>query len=118
MDDKNADTTAEPDTPAGFAHLVKPTLEDVPGVVRLGGPRRWWLLGGHAPAVSAFIDDEGRLHFDVNALTKPGADVRAIGREIQDRVVKRLGRTSQTPVAAVDVYITPKPPHPRTRDAL
>jgi uncharacterized alkaline shock family protein YloU len=116
MDSKNGDTSA-PSTPKGFVRLVKPALADVPGVVRLGGPRRWWLLGGHAPAVSAFLGSDGRLRFDVNAITEPGADVRATGYDIQDRVIAQVGRVSQMPVAAVDVYITPKLPPVRTKDA-
>ncbi len=117
MDSKNGDTNSAPSTPSGFVRFVRPALEDVPGVVRLGGPRRWWLLGGHAPAVSAFTDAENRLHFEVNALTEPGVDVRAVGCELQDRIIARVGGVSQTPVAAVDVYITPKAPPARTRDA-
>lgn len=100
---------AGPTTPWGFARLVKPALARLDGVVRLGGPRRWWLLGGHAPAVSVFFDDDDRLHIEVQVISGPGADARALGRQVQAAVLAEVRRTSNTPVESIDVFITPKP---------
>jgi uncharacterized alkaline shock family protein YloU len=108
MSEREERTGQGPATPWGFVRLVRPAVAALDGVARLGGPRRWWLLGGHAPGVTALFDDDGRLHFDVCVMCEPGTDARALGMRIQTTVLQEVARNATMDVEAVDVFITPK----------
>lgn len=108
MADMEEHSSPGPTTPWGFVRMVRPAVAALEGVARLGGPRRWWLLGGHAPGVTALFDDDGRLHFDVRVICLPGTDMRALGQRIQVVVLEEVARSSAMAVEAVDVFITPK----------
>lgn len=87
---------------------IRAQVARLDGVARLGGARRWWLLGFHGPGVRVREDREGRLRFEVRVITFPGANVIALGRHIQDLVAANAGDRSEAAVEAVDVYLNPR----------
>lgn len=87
---------------------IRTQLAKLDGVARLGGARRWWLLGLRVPGVRVRMDREGRLHFDVRLITFPGANVLALARRAQDVVAGAVGDQPECVVETVDVCIYPK----------
>ncbi|MBP8128248.1 MAG: Asp23/Gls24 family envelope stress response protein [Candidatus Hydrogenedentes bacterium] len=87
---------------------IRTRLTKLDGVARLGGARRWWLLGRRVPGVRVRPAREGRLHFDVRLITEPGANVLALAGRVQDVVVETVGDRPESVVETVDVCIQPK----------
>jgi uncharacterized alkaline shock family protein YloU len=96
-----------PKTPWGFQRILRPALIGLEGVARVGGPRRWWLLGAHAPGVSVFFDDDDSIHVEVCVMSVPGTNAHDLGIRIQKTVVSLVNGKADMMPAAVDVVIVP-----------
>lgn len=99
--------TKAPKTPWGYQRILRPALAELGGVACVGGPRRWWLLGAHAPGVSVFFDDDDSIHVEVCVVTVRGAAARALGLRIQLVVADLVNGQAGMAPAAVDVVVIP-----------